>query len=433
MIGFPILMGRPGGIVVQWRPMLRPLPTGIGLRYVRARHRTFFVSFITWVSLAGVGLGVAALITVLSVMNGFEGELRSRLLSLTAHASLTDPAGATHDWTALAARARREPGVSGAAPYSEVQVLLSAGSQLAAATLRGIDPAAERSVAGLDAAMVAGDLDDLSPGRGGIILGRILAMNLGAGPGDRITVLLPRTGAGGGLEPTVGSLEVAGVFEVGLNDHDSVLAYTSLADLAALAGPGAPAGVRLKFADPFAAPARAPAIAAALGAGLVARDWSEEHAAYFHAIRLEKTMMTLILLLIVAVAAFNIVASLVMVVSEKRTDIAILRTLGLTPRAIVAVFMTQGTVIGWSGTALGVALGLAIATHVGTIVPALEGLFGFQVFSADVYYITVVPSEVHAADVVLVAVAALALTLGATVYPALRAARTQPAEALRYA
>lgn len=412
--------------------MFRPLPLGIGLRYVRSRRQSFFVSFITWVSLLGVALGVAALITVLSVMNGFEGELRTRLLALSAHVTVTDPTHASHDWSRLATLARDVPGVAGAAPFVEVEGLLANGGQLAPARVRGVDADAEAQVASLAPAMQSGSLDDLKPGSARVLLGRVLAMNLGASPGDRITLLLPRTGAGGGLEPEVASLEVAGVFEVGLSDHDSVLAFMNRADLSRLAGAAAPAGIRLRLDDPFAAPVLGKVVLAALEPGLVATDWSEEHAAYFRAIRLEKTMMTLILLLIVAVAAFNIVASLVMVVAEKRTDIAILRTLGLSPRGVVGIFMTQGTVIGWGGTALGVVLGLLLATNVGSIVPALEQWFGFQIFAADVYYITEIPSEPHVVDVVMVALASLTVTLLATVYPALRAARTEPAEALRY-
>jgi len=412
--------------------MLSPLPLGIGLRYVRSRRRSFFVSFITWVSLAGVCLGVAALITVLSVMNGFEGELRSRLLALSAHATLAEPGASAADLARLAGRAAARPGVAGAAPYLEVQGLLSTGAQLAGGTVRGVEPAAEARVGELAESMVAGSLGDLEPGSRRMILGRVLAAELGLRLGDPVTVLLPRADETGNLVPEIGAFTVSGIFEVGLADHDATLALVPLADLALLAGGAAPAGVRLRFEDPIDAPVLARAVAAALGGSLEVRDWTEDHAAYFHAIRLEKTMMTLILLLIVAVAAFNIVASLVMVVSDKRTDIAILRTLGLARRAVVGIFVTQGTVIGWLGTAAGVALGLALALNVGDITPVLERWLGFQVFDPDVYYISRIPSEVQSTDVWLVALAALALTFVATVYPALRAAATQPAEALRY-
>jgi lipoprotein-releasing system permease protein len=412
--------------------MLRPLPLGLGLRYVRARRRSFFVSFITWVSLLGVCLGVAALITVLSVMNGFEGELRDRLVSLSAHATVTDRESRPREWATVAAALRTQPHVVAAAPFVEVQGLLSGGPQLSAATLRGVDPAEESLVAAIGPAMVAGRLDALTAGAHRIVLGRVLAFKLEVGVGDRVTMLLPQTDESGALAPQIATFEVSGIFEVGLQDHDSVLALVSLDDLRALAGNRAPAGVRLRFDDVMAAPLLAREAGAALGEGITTRDWTEEHAAYFHAIRLEKTMMTLILLLIVAVAAFNIVASLVMVVTEKRTDIAILRTLGMAPAGVAATFVTQGTVIGWLGTLSGVVLGLTLATHVSDIVPVLERAFGFQIFDADVYYITRIPSEVHVPDVTLVALAALVLTTLATLYPALRAARTAPAEALRY-
>jgi lipoprotein-releasing system permease protein len=279
--------------------------------------------------------------------------------------------------------------------------------------------------------MVGGSLDDLAPGSNRVVLGRILAADLGVGVGDRITVLLPRTEAGGALEPQIGAFEVTGLFEAGLADHDATLALAALADVAAFTGPEAPAGVHARFADAIAAPALSRAVAGRLP-GVTVRDWTEDHAAYFQAIRLEKLMMTVMLLLIVAVAAFNIVASLVMVVSEKRKDIAILRTLGLGRGSVSAIFLTQGTLIGWLGTAAGIALGLVLAYNAGPIAGGVERFFGFHVFDPTVYYISSIPSEVRSGDVVVVAVAALLLTLVAAVYPALRASRTEPAEALRY-
>jgi lipoprotein-releasing system permease protein len=384
------------------------------------------------VSLAGVCLGVAALITILSVMNGFEGELRDRLLALSAHATLSEPGANEARLVALAAQAQREPHVAGAAPYVELQGLLSAGEKLSGATVRGIEAEAEARVGELGQAMLVGSLADLAAGSRHMILGRVLAAELGAQPGDTVTVLLPRADSDGNLVPEIGAFTISGIFEIGLADHDGTLALVPLADLESLAGSAAPAGVRIKFDDALAAPTLARDLAARMGSSLRVRDWTEDHAAYFHAIRLEKTMMTAILMLIVAVAAFNIVASLVMVVSDKRTDIAILRTLGLSRGAVVAIFMTQGTVIGWLGTGAGIALGLALAFNVDVIVPFIEGLFRFQIFDADVYYITAIPSEVHMIDVGLVAAVALLLTAVATFYPALRAAGTQPAEALRY-
>ncbi len=410
--------------------MLTPLPLGLGLRYVRARQHQYFVSFISWVSLAGVCLGVAALITILSVMNGFEGELRSRLLALTAHATLPAPAD-SGSLVALARRARAQAGVVRAEPYVEVQALLSNGAMLAGASLRGIDPADHGPGTPLSNAMRQGSLDALISGSRKVVLGRALAMQLQLNVGDPVSILLLRTGEGGELAPRIGSLEVAGVFEIGLADHDATLAFASLDDVAVLAGPSATAGILLFFADPFDAPRLSAATAAALDTGIPA-DWTVEHAAYFRAIRLEKTMMTVILLLIVSVAAFNIVASLVMVVQEKRNDIAILRTMGLSRGSVVATFIVQGTVIGWFGTLAGVGLGILLAVNAGDIAPALEHWFGFEIFDPQVYYITRIPSELRAGDVGLVAGAALALTFVATIYPARRAAATEPAQALRY-
>jgi lipoprotein-releasing system permease protein len=413
--------------------MIRPLELFVGLRYVRSREAGFFVSFITWVSLAGVALGVAALITILSVMNGFEGELRTRLLSLASHATVTAVDEAPRDWGALADRASRAAGVAGVAPFVEQQALLTNGLEMSAAVLRGVDPAREPRVSTLDRAIVDGRFDALQPGSDRIVLGRILAFQLGAALGDQITVMIPAGGAADGeIVPRIRTFTVAGVFEVGLQDHDSVLAIVHIADAAALKGTPGPTGLRLKFDDVFTAPTLAPRLAAVLGAGLRARDWTEENAAYFRAIRIEKTMMTLILLLVVAVAAFNIVATLVMVVRAKRTDIAILRTLGLPPRGIVGIFLSQGVLIGWVGTALGVVLGLLLAANVESIVPWLERTFRFQILDADVYYVTRIPSTIEPLDVVVVGLIAFVLTWLSTLYPAFRAARTEPAEALRY-
>jgi lipoprotein-releasing system permease protein len=410
--------------------MIRPLELFVALRYVRSRAGG--VSLITWLSVGGVALGVMALITILSVMNGFEAELRERLLSLSAHATLTPVAGAAFDGAALARRAAAVAGVVGASPFVEEQALLVHGERMEGATVRGIDPGREQSVSLLAGALVAGRLDDLVPGANRIVLGRLLAFELGAGVGDEVTVLVPTTAEGGELSPRIRAFTIAGIFEVGIQDHDSGLALARLEDVRALAGGGGTSGVRLRFADVFAAPAAARALAGLLGPGLSARDWTIENSTYFRAIRIEKTMMTLLLLLIVAVATFSIVANLVMVVRAKRTDIAILRTLGLAPRGIVGIFLSEGVVIGWSGALAGVGLGLLIASHVERIVHFLERTFRFQILDADVYYVTRIPSLVQGGDVVAVAALALVLTLAATLYPARGAARTQPAEALRY-
>jgi lipoprotein-releasing system permease protein len=412
--------------------MFQPLPIFVGLRYSLAREHSFFVSFITWVSLLGVAVGVAALITVLSVMNGFEAELRGRLLSLSAHATLSSGGAAISDWQTKIARLRGSPGLTGAAPYIDTDAMLSRQSSMSGAIVRGIDPESEPKVSSIDDAMREGKLSDLEPGSGRIILGRMLAYQLQVGAGDTVTVMIPGNAAGGGFAPRLQEFQVVGTFEVGLQEHDSVLALINLSDAEALRGLQGPTGIRLKFDDVLEAPRLSRIAAARLNPPLKVRDWTEENEAYFRAIHIEKTTTGLMLMLIVAVAVFNIVATLVMVVNDKRTDIAILRTLGLSPRGVVAVFMTQGVLIGWIGTALGVGLGLTLALNVDVIVPFLENNLGFHIMDPDVFYLSGIPSELHPPDVVRIAIAALLLTFVATVYPAFQAARTQPAEALRY-
>jgi lipoprotein-releasing system permease protein len=414
--------------------MFHPLPIFVGLRYVRTRRQGFFVSFISWVSMLGVCVGVAALITIISVMNGFEGELRSRLVALTAHATLEGPIVAMPDWRLQAEQVRKVPGTVGVAPFADVQAMIGRAGHLQPVLLHGLDPAVEGEVSVVQEHLVSGQLADLVPGGRHIILGRVLAWQLGADVGDEITVMVPgRELISSGGRPRLQTFTVTGVFEVGLQEHDGGLALVALEDAAALTGRGAvPAGLRVRFDDVMAAPARAAQVAAALGTGVVVRDWTQEHAAYFRAIRIEKTMMSLILLLVVAVAAFNIVAALVMVVNEKRSDIAILRTLGLARGGVVGVFLTQGLMIGAIGTLLGVALGMLLALNVGDIVPVLERLFGFHVMDPTVYYITEIPSELRAGQVATIGVVAFTLTVLATIYPALRGAATEPAEALRY-
>jgi lipoprotein-releasing system permease protein len=424
--------------------MFYPLPLYVGLRYVRARSSKFFVSFITWASLLGVCVGVAALIVILSVMNGFEGELRERLLSLSAQVRITaaPPPGAAAaalappaapDWQQVARLARGVPGVADVSPYIEQQALAVRQAEMIPVLLRGIDPQAHESVSELGPAVTEGRLADLKPGSSRVIVGAVIAERLGLSPGDALTVLVPTVDAAGAPAPKLRQLTVAGVFEVGLQDHDATLVFAPLEDVRSLAGDGtASEGLRLRLRDALQAPAVAARLRALLPASLEVSDWAQDNANYFRAIRIEKTMMSLILLLIVAVAAFNIVAMLVMVVTDKRTDIAILRTFGAAPRRVMGIFLTQGLVIGWLGVALGVVLGLLLALHVDTIVPFLEQTFGFHILDADVYYITTIPSEVHASNVAAIAAAALFLTALATVYPAIRAARTPPAEALRY-
>ncbi|MFI4913797.1 MAG: lipoprotein-releasing ABC transporter permease subunit [Steroidobacterales bacterium] len=414
--------------------MFQPLSLFVGLRYVRARRHKFFVSLITWVSLAGVALGVAALIVILSIMNGFEGELRERLLSLGGDARVVDEGAPAGEFErALAPKLRALPGVTGVAPYMELEALAVHLPEMLPVTLRGIDPAQEIAVSDLAPLLVQGTLRALQPGADAVILGHDIAEQLAVTVGDAVTLLVPTSGAGGVPEPRLREFHVGGIFEAGLQDHDSTLILALLSDVRAFAPHAAGArGLRLRFIDALAVGRYMPAVRTAAGRGYLVRDWTEDHASYFRAIRIEKTMMALILLLIVGVAAFNIVAMLVMVVNDKRTDIAILRTFGTPPRSVMAVFVTQGLAIGWFGVAAGVALGLTLAHNVERIVPLLERLFHFHFLDADVYYETRIPAEVHGLDVALIGLAALLLTLLATVYPALRAARTSPADALRY-
>jgi lipoprotein-releasing system permease protein len=413
--------------------MFQPLPLFVGLRYSVAREHSFFVSFITWASMLGVAVGVAALITVLSVMNGFESELRERLLSLAAHASLSADGAPIADWHADVLRLDRAPGVVGAAPYLDIDAMLSHTPAMSGGIIRGIDPALESGVSSISDSMRQGKLTDLMPGSNRVVLGRMLAYQLEVGVGDAVTVMIPtRAGNQGAIEPRLQEFEVSGIFEVGLQDHDSVLALVNLQDAENLRSITGPTGIRLRFDNVLEAPRLARAAARIAAPALTVRDWTQDNAPYFRAIRIEKSMMGIILLLIVAVAVFNIVATLVMVVSDKRTDIAILRTLGLAPRGILMTFMSQGVLIGWAGTLLGVVLGLSLALNVDVIVPWLESTFHFHIMDPDVYYISAIPSETHPRDVLLIAACALLLTLLATIYPSLRAARTPPAEALRY-
>jgi len=419
--------------------MFHPLSLFVGLRYVRARSTKFFVSFITWTSLAGVCVGVAALIVILSVMNGLEGDLRQRLLALDADARVVQADTQTavtptpEQWQSAAQAIRGSPGVVGVAPYAQIQALAVRTPEMLPVQLRGIDPKAEPSVTHLAGAITEGKLSDLEAGSDSVIIGEDIAEELGLTAGDSMTLLIPTVTAGGVPAPRLRQFKVVGVFGVGLSDEDDTLVFANIEDVRAL-GPSAQGdqGLRVRYRDALEAPVFSASLRTRLPQGFQAIDWTQDNADYFRAIRIEKTMMSLILLLIVAVAAFNIVAMLVMVVTDKRTDIAILRTFGASPRRVMGVFLTQGLVIGWLGVALGVALGLVLAFNVDTIVPFLQNTFGFQIFSPSVYSITTVPSIVRWSNVVAISIAALVLTAAATIYPAVRASRTAPAEALRY-
>lgn len=412
--------------------MFQPLELFVGLRYVRSRRRRGVVSFMSGASLIGVALGVAALIVILSVINGLESELRDRLLRMTAHATVSAEGG-LDDWQALAKRLAPREGVEHVSPYVAIEVMLASGSNLVPAMVRGILPEEEDVISEGVQIVGEGGLERLEPGGNGLILGRSLAARLGIEPGHTVNVLVPRI-EHGSLAARLTGFVVEGVFDAGVPDHNSGLALTHVADASALAGfAGKAEGLAVRLEDALAVGVFRRVNADLLNApGLTVSDWSEEHASYFTAIRIEKTMMTIILMFIVGVAAFNIVASLMMVVTEKTRDVAILRTSGLEPARVARIFIVQGAVIGLAGTLIGTTLGLALALNVDVIVPWLEQLFGFRIFPGDVYYVTEVPSEVHTADVVLIPIVAFALTVLATLYPARRAARIAPAEALRY-
>ena len=413
--------------------MLNPVELFVGLRYLRAKRRTRFVSFITLISLLGISLGVAALIVILSVMNGFEGELRGRLLSMSAHGSVSAADGRTEEWESLVEQVSAEPGVRAAAPFIQMEGMIQAGRELFAVLVHGVEPVHERELSGDMINMVEGSFDVLQPGERSIILGRMLAYDLGVHLGDSVILLVPKPVGDGTLEPVLERFVARGVFEAGLQDHDSVLALVHADDVAEIMGLGAAvSSVRFRADDVMAAPGIAQSLQTKLGDSYTSSDWTIENGSYFRAIRLEKMMMSLILSLIIGVAAFNIVASLVMVVTDKTTDIAVLRTLGMGPQGVVKVFFVQGAVIGWAGVALGVILGVVLAINVPTLVPFLEQLIGFQIMPGDVYYVTNIPSELESQDVIVIAVSAFILTSLATLYPARRAALVNPAAALRY-
>jgi len=413
--------------------MLNPVELFVGLRYLRAKRRTKFVSFITLISLLGISLGVAALIVILSVMNGFEGELRSRLLSMSAHGSVAAADGSTENWKSVLDQVAAEPGVTAAAPFIQMEGMIQSGRDLVAVLVHGVEPSYERELSGDMINMVEGSLDVLQPGERSVILGRMLAYDLGARIGDSVVLLVPKPVGDGTLQPVLERFVTRGIFEAGLQDHDAVLALVHADDVAAILDMDTATGsVRFRADDVMAAPTIARSLQAKLGSDYVSSDWTVENSSYFRAIRLEKMMMSLMLSLIIGVAAFNIVASLVMVVTDKTTDIAVLRTLGMGPQGVVKIFFVQGAIIGWAGVAIGVILGVVLAINVPTIVPVLEQFFGFQIMPGDVYYVTKIPSEIETQDVLVIAISAFVLTSLATLYPARRAALVNPAAALRY-
>jgi len=413
--------------------MFRPLAVFIGARYTRAKRRNHYISFISLTSMIGLALGVLAMIVVLSVMNGFQKEMSSRILGMVPHATIAGQQP-LDDWRALARAALGHPEVLAAAPLTELEGMLSYKGAMQPLQIQGIDPREEPSVSIIAANMQQGRLADLAPGEFGVILGEITARRFGLRVGDRLTLIVPElSDAPGGITPRMQRLSVVGVFKVGA-ELDGSLALIHVADAAQLMRwrSDQVQSVRLAVKDLYQAPQMAAAIAAEQGKGYRASDWTQTQGSLFSAMKMEKTMIGLLLLLIVAVAAFNIVATLIMVVADKGADIAILRTLGATPGQIMAVFMVQGTLIGVVGTLAGGLLGVVAALNVSELIAWLESVSGRQILSSDVYFVNYLPSDLQALDVLLVCVAAFVLSFLATLYPSWRAARTQPAEALRY-
>lgn len=415
--------------------MRHPYELFTGLRYTRAKRRNHFISFISIASMAGITVGVMALIVVLSVMNGFEEKLRDSILGMAADATISTlaPDGMT-EWSQIRTLALNTPEVTGAAPYVSGQGMLRAGDALTGAELRGVDPALETTVSAIAQHMQAGSLASLHPGGYGIVLGVELAQALHVGIGDAVDLMIPMAAVTpAGILPRFRRFTVTGIFKVDNYQYDRGMAITDIKDLATLYRMGdAVTGVRLKVKDVERAPQVARALAATLPGLYYVSDWTQTNATFFQAVGTEKTVMFIILSFIVLVAVFNIVSTLVMVVQDKQSDIAILRTLGATPRSIIAIFMVQGSIIGFVGTALGVFLGVLLALNVETLVPILEVLTHHQFLNPQIYYISQLPSKLETGDVVRVTILALVLGFFSTLYPAWRASKVQPAEALRY-
>jgi lipoprotein-releasing system permease protein len=414
--------------------MYKPLEAFIGLRYVRAKRRNHFISFISLTSMLGIALGVTTLITVISVMNGFEKELRARILGAIAHATIQPADGSQMEWRNVIDQVEQHPEVNGAAPYIEEGVWLQ-GIESSGAFIRGINPEFEPRVSEVDRKMLTGQITDLRSGEYGIILGIGLASRLRVGPGDRVTVIAPKLKATPvGASPLMRRFTVVGAFEFGEFENDSTLALVNIEDAARLLRmpAGTIGGVRLHLKDMDSAWRVAREISDSMQGYYSVRDWTQERGNLFQAVRTEKAVMWVILSLIIAVAAFNIVSMLVMVVTDKQSDIAILKTMGAQPGTVMRIFVIQGCVIGIIGTLLGVVGGILLARNIGLVVPFLEQLFGFSLFPSDIYYITELPSDLRSSDVIKFALMSLVMSLLSTIYPSWRAARTHPAEALSY-
>lgn len=414
--------------------MFTPFELFVGLRYTRAKRRNHFISFISGISILGIALGIIALVVVLSVMNGFHKEVRERILGMASHAMITSARGGLEEWPEAISLAENHPEVVGSAPYVETQAMLVSGGSVQGAIVRGVNPDLEPRVSTVGEHMVSGALPDLEAGSYRIVLGRELANLLGASVGDKVTVVVPKASITPvGTMPRLKRFTVSGVFEVGMGDYDRGVALVHIDDAAKLNSLGdAVTGVRLRLVDLIEAPRVSRELAAALPGVYYVSDWTDQHRNFFRALRTEKRMMGIILFLIVLVAAFNIVSTMVMVVTEKQSDIAILRTLGASSTSIMWIFVVQGATIGILGLAIGVAAGVVLSLNVEPIVAAIERAFGVQFIDPNLYYISQLPSDLQWSDVVMVASGAVLATLLATFYPAWRASRIHPAEALRY-
>ena len=411
-----------------------PYTWWIGSRYLRLRRDDRFIGFISAISMAGIAVGVAVLLVVLSVMNGFERELEERILAVTSQATLEGLEGRLPDWREQEELTRTSPGVVAVAPYVEGRGMLVHGPRSAAVQLRGVEPSAERQVSALGDSLKGGSLDELEAGAYGIVLGRALAGELEAAPGDRVLLVVPQGNVTpAGVVPRMRRFTVRAVFDAGMYEYDRGLALLNIEDARRLLRLGGDVtGLRYAFEKPYMAPARIRQIAVDLGGGFYISDWTRSHANFFRSIQVTRSIMFVVLLLVVGVAAFNIVSTLVMVVKEKQGDIAILRTLGSSPREILSVFVIQGTTIGVVGTVLGMGLGIALALNLTAIVHGLEGLMNTTLVDARVYYIDNLPADIRLRDVLTISATALALGVLSTVYPAWRAAGTAPADALRH-
>jgi lipoprotein-releasing system permease protein len=414
--------------------MFKPLILFIGLRYTRAKRRTQFISFITLTSVFGIALGVTALITVLSVMNGFQAELRERILGMTSHATITGKYGQLQDWQLVAEQIKSYPHVEGSAPFITGQIMINAERRVSGTMLTGVLPEQEGKVSDIAHKMVQGQLSDLIAGQYGIVLGKELAEHLGVFVGDKITVISPQVNSTpAGVVPRMRRFTVVGLFQVGMYEYDRNMAVIHLDDAAKLFRlDDGVSGLRIKLDDLFNAPQITHAMSERLKENYIVSDWTHAHNNFFAAVQTEKRVMFIILLLIVTVAAFNIVSTLVMVVTDKRSDIAILKTQGLTSGAVMGIFIVLGTIIGVTGTIIGTIGGILLASNVETIVPAIENFFHTKFMPADVYYISKLPSQLLLSDVIAIAGMAFLLSLLATLYPAWQASKINPAEVLRY-